>query len=93
MVAAEVVGDMEDRAEAALDAGCDMVLVCNDRQSAVALLDRLGERSEPASAVRLARLHGRKPIERHALLASSEWQGARDRVSHLTDPPALELDG
>jgi len=93
MVAAGVVGGMEDRARAALAAGCDMILVCNDRPSALALLDGLGDFSEPASAVRLARLHGRRSIERDLLLGSAAWASAQERVRHLTDPPPLELDG
>lgn len=93
MLAAEVVGNMEDRARAALEAGCDMILVCNDRPAALSLLDGLGNFSEPASAVRLARLHGRRGIERDVLQASLEWREARERARHLADPPPLELDG
>jgi beta-N-acetylhexosaminidase len=93
MVAAEVVGGIEERARAALGAGCDMVLVCNQRPAALTLLDSLGDFSEPASQVRLARLHGRRSIDRAELLASAQWEGARERVRHLTDPPPLELNG
>ncbi len=93
MAAAEVAGDMEARARAALAAGCDMILVCNDRPAVLSLLDALGDYNEPASQVRLARLHGRKSVERDALLASVQWQHARERVRHLTDPPPLQLDG
>lgn len=41
MQAATVAGDACDRAVAALSAGCDMALVCNDRSSAVNVLDNL----------------------------------------------------
>lgn len=93
MVAAGTVGGMEERARAALDAGCDMILVCNDRPAVVSLLDDLAGFSEPASAVRLARLHGRRGVEREVLQASAEWRDAREKARHLTDPPPLELDG
>jgi beta-N-acetylhexosaminidase len=93
MVAAESIGDIESRARAALEAGCDMVIVCNDREAAIRVVDELSGYAEPASQVRLARLHGRKPLDRQALLASADWDSARDRVRHLTDPPPLELDG
>lgn len=41
MQAATVAGNASDRATAALDAGCDMALVCNSRSSAVDVLDNL----------------------------------------------------
>ena len=77
----------------ALDAGCDMVLICNHRESAIEAIDSLGEYSEPASQVRLARLHGRRPTDRETLLASEDWKRVREAVRHLTDPPPLELNG
>lgn len=93
MAAADAVGSMEDRARIALDAGCDMVLVCNDRKGALKVLDALEGYDEPASQIRLARMHGKKTPARPELLASQTWADATDRVRHLTDPPPLELDG
>lgn len=59
MEGASVAGDVVARARAALGAGCDMVLVCNDPQGAQAVLDRLDWTEPPVSLARLARLHGR----------------------------------
>jgi beta-N-acetylhexosaminidase len=39
MAGATVAGSMTDRAYAALDAGCDMVLVCNDRAGAIEVIE------------------------------------------------------
>ena len=59
MVAASGAGGMAERARAAFDAGCDMVLVCNNPQASDELLAQL-EYSMPAIALaRLARIHGR----------------------------------
>ena len=41
MAAAMSAGDVLSRAESAFDAGCDAVLVCNDREAAVSVLDFL----------------------------------------------------
>lgn len=41
MAGAEFAGDYPARARAALQAGCDMVLICNNRAGAISILDRL----------------------------------------------------
>lgn len=51
MAGAHVAGDAASRIEAALTAGCDMGLVCNDRggaELALSALQRLGARPSPA---------------------------------------------
>ncbi len=59
MEGASVAGNVVARGEAALKAGCDMVLVCNNPQSADELLSGLHYTMPAVSLVRLARLHGR----------------------------------
>jgi beta-N-acetylhexosaminidase len=59
MEGASVAGGVTDRARAALGAGCDMVLVCNNPASANELLDNLDYAMSPVSLARLARMHGR----------------------------------
>jgi len=83
---------MPARAKLALEAGCDMVLVCNDRPAASATVVALREYSNPLSLVRLARLHGTGQVMRETLLASEEWHVATDRLRHWRDRPALTLD-
>jgi len=92
MKATESMGSMPKRARLALEAGCDMVLVCNDRPAASATVAALRDYSNPLSLVRLARLHGTGNVMRESLLASEEWHIAADRLKHWLDPPQLELD-
>lgn len=92
MEAAVAYGSVPKRAELALAAGCDMVLVCNDRRGASATVASLNEYSKPTSLVRLARLHGTRSGLRESLLASDEWQHAAERLSHWSDRPDLELN-
>ena len=92
MKATESMGSMPERARLALEAGCDMVLVCSDRPAASAAVAALRDYSNPLSLVRLARLHGTGKVMRESLLASEEWQIAADRLQHWLDRPELKLD-
>ena len=92
MKATRQFGTMPSRARLALDAGCDMVLVCNDRPAASATVAALREYSNPLSLVRLARLHGTGHVMRETLLTSDEWLSAIERLRHGLDVPALSLD-
>lgn len=85
-------GSMPRRAELALGAGCDMVLVCNDRPAAQATVAALSDWSNPPSLVRLARLHGTGQVLRETLQASDEWQYASERMTRYLDRPELELN-
>ncbi len=92
MKATRQFGPMAERAQRALDAGCDMVLVCNDRAAAQAAVRALRDYTNPLSLVRLARLHGTGRVLREPLLASDEWLEANSRLTQCTEPPELQLD-
>lgn len=92
MKATRDYGSMPRRAKRALEAGCDMVLVCNDRGAAHEAVDALADYSNPLSLVRLARLHGTGHPMRETLLASEQWQTINRRLSALGEPPELRLD-
>lgn len=92
MKATASFGSMPQRARRALEAGCDMVLICNDRPAAIAAVAELHDFSNPLSLVRLARLHGDQRVERDTLLASDQWQQAAGRLAKWSERPSLTLD-
>jgi beta-N-acetylhexosaminidase len=58
MHALDPVGGLEDRTLRALEAGSDVVLICNDRRGAARLVGNLRHPQSPPSRLRLLRLHG-----------------------------------
>lgn len=91
MGGAAVERDVVARAQGSLSAGCDMLLVCNDRSAVVSLLDRLKVAPEPASQVRIVRMRGRDGRPWRELLDSTEWKEARASLESLAAAPALTL--
>jgi len=92
MEAAAPAGNFIDRANAALNAGCDMVLVCNHTDAAKEVLEGLGDYNNPASSMRLIRMHGHKHHGRKQLQKTQEWKEAAALIMPLSDTPELELD-
>lgn len=82
MAGAAVAGDATARARRALQAGCDMLPVCNDRAAVVDVLDRLGTVAAHGRSDRLAALRGRgTPPSLAALQATDGWRRARSAVT------------
>ena len=91
MAAAAVGGDHVDRARAALEAGCDMVLVCNDWPAAVAVVEGLKTGPDPVRAARMARLHGRGAMSFEKLASNASYRSAVAGLSSLVREPELGL--
>jgi beta-N-acetylhexosaminidase len=86
MKGADVAGGYADKARSALSAGCDMVLVCNDRQGALEVLDFL--ESEAASgrnwtSTRLAKMRRRESWDWETLEGSERRREIIQRLSSL----------
>ncbi len=92
MGGARWAGDYPERARAALEAGCDMVLVCNQPQHAVEVIESLAGHNDPAAHLRLARMHGSNWPERRELLASRRWQGAVSLLESCEPERWLDMD-
>ncbi|QIZ62647.1 beta-N-acetylhexosaminidase [Acinetobacter indicus] len=86
MQAACVAGGADARIQAALNAGCDMGLVCNDRAAACLALEGIQNLPLPNQA-RLARMRGQIPEIQigDVLELGPEWQAVRDRIVRFKD--------
>ncbi|HTQ36454.1 MAG TPA: beta-N-acetylhexosaminidase [Steroidobacteraceae bacterium] len=91
MEGAVAMGGVVARAEAALAAGCDVLPVCNRRDSVIALLDGLKSQPGPASQMRLLRMRGKEAPGRQELMASKKYQQARECLARCERPPELVL--
>ena len=93
MKGASIIGEnYVDRAEKALSAGCDMVLVCNNRDGAMNVVNNLTGHNDPVSHLRLARMHGKHDISMNELHKSERWKTSSDILKRYQDDPTMELE-
>ena len=83
MEGASVMGNYANRAEAAMNAGCDMVLVCNNRDGAIEVLDKANIKQTEESSQRLMRMMGKPFMNRSALLDSKRWAETVNTITAL----------
>jgi beta-N-acetylhexosaminidase len=93
MAGASVAGSVPARVQLALEAGCDLVLVCNAPGEIPGVLVSLKGYVNPTAQLRLTRLHGRGDFDWESLHASADWQKASALVTSLRSRPTLTLEG
>jgi beta-N-acetylhexosaminidase len=91
MLGAAGMGDIVERCGRALDAGCDVLPVCNAREQVLKALDGLKVRPDATLHMRLARLRGHAHPSRELLMASNEWQVCRATRERCEAPAELKL--
>lgn len=85
-------GNITQRASKALEAGCDMVLVCNDPDSIGTLLNELVYEHDPVHNIRIARLHGRHKITLNKLHADPHWTQSVHALNRMQDHTSGSLN-
>jgi beta-N-acetylhexosaminidase len=98
MAGAADAGEVPERADAALDAGSDMILICNNPQAVAATLAHLEEFKQPASQARLVALRPSVEAAGGSQVGSRVWRESVDTLlaavgSPPPEPPPLKLDG
>lgn len=83
MAGATVIGSFGDRAEQALEAGCDMVLVCNHRKGAIEVLDSLPVMDNSRLKLKLMSLRSHPLIEWEKLGEDAQWRAAVDVLARF----------
>lgn len=91
MAGAALEGGARAQAALALDAGCDMILLCNDRAAAQSVLDAHPHRTSAIRSARLARLHGRPGMTWEALRADPRHREIAATLDALEREPELDL--
>ena len=83
MAGADVGSDCQQRILASLQAGCDMVLLCNAPEEIPGAIEALGDYRNPVSGPRLARLRGGARTTWKNLRESEQWRTARGLLDAL----------
>lgn len=91
MEGANLAGGIADRAQAAMAAGCDIVLVCHEARAMAQVLDCLENQADPVRALRMSRLHARHPFSRAELLQNQAWKEAVALLQPLEEERAMRL--
>lgn len=93
MAAAAAGGDYAERSRSALAAGCDVLLVCNNRPAALEVVESLQGYDDPTVHLRCLRMHGRGGTEPARLHLDPRRQQALHAITELEalDVPSLDL--
>ena len=85
MEGAASVGSFVERSEMALQAGCDMILVCNNPEAAEQVLEATPIKQCPIRAKRLIRMQGKHQLNLPQLLKSDHWRQVSSRISRISE--------
>lgn len=81
MAGAASVGDYPERAAQARQAGCDMLLVCNNPSAAESVLESLPITTDPIREQRLQAMRGNFSVSRAELVTSNHWKNLSQQIN------------
>jgi beta-N-acetylhexosaminidase len=91
MAGAVAFGDILERVRLSLDAGCDVLPICNDRAAVLTVLHGFeADVESPASQARLVRMRARGEAPT-GLAADPHWRETVQRIADLSAAPPLVL--
>ncbi len=88
MAGAAAVGDFRERARLAQQAGCDMVLVCNNPAAAAAVLEAIPVAESPVRQRRLMAMQGQATYSRKQLMQTERWLHSASLINQLAETHA-----
>ena len=85
MEGAAVIGDFSERAKLARQAGCDMILVCNNETAAEQVLEATPIEGNPLREQRLLAMLGKTGLSPEALKENLQWQTISQQLTELSE--------
>jgi beta-N-acetylhexosaminidase len=83
MEGASTMGGFTERAEACMEAGCDMFLMCNSREGVIEIIDNAHIKHTKDSSLRLTKMMGKPFMNRSALLDTKRWAESVEQITAL----------
>ncbi|MGR9085814.1 MAG: beta-N-acetylhexosaminidase [Gammaproteobacteria bacterium] len=84
MEGAASAGDYPERARLAQQAGCDMLLICNNPAAAERVLDSLPVSRDADRERRLQNMLGKSHFDRDQLIKTEKWRQQSTLINHIT---------
>ena len=84
MEGAASIGDFKQRAKLAIEAGCDMVLVCNNPTAAAEVLDSIPVSQNTLREQRLNAMQGKFELSREQLMKTDKWLTISTQINAMT---------
>ncbi|MDT4291281.1 beta-N-acetylhexosaminidase [Methylomonas sp. MO1] len=88
MEGAASIGDFTERAGLAQQAGCDMLLVCNNSAAAEQVLDKLPISQSSKREQRLQAMRGKCLLDKDALVKNDKWQTVSKQITEFYESHA-----
>jgi beta-N-acetylhexosaminidase len=83
MSGAGYAGSYAERVKAALAAGCDMILICNQPEAAESVLDLAAANGSHERCRRILKMRGRPAFDQNNLKKSARWRCAVDSIQKM----------